>query len=97
MGDYECESNNENEVEYRDENVNDLSQNSSENEEVFIDAQAENRSADVIAQNKIRCVSTRERRKPELYGNPNTNCIHVNYSKRDCTYYVQECNILEGL
>ncbi len=67
-----------NEVVYRDENLSNLSQNSTE-DEVFTDAQAENRPADVNAQNEIRRVPTHEKRKPEHYGDPITNCIYVNY------------------
>ena len=63
---------------YRNENSNDLSQNSVEDEDVFTDAQAGNRSANVNAQNKNRRVSTREKRKPERYGDSVTNCIYVN-------------------
>ncbi len=67
-----------NEDVYRDKNLRKLSQNSSE-DEVFTDARAENRLADVNAQNKIRRVSTRDRKKPERYGDLITNCVYVNY------------------
>ncbi len=50
---------------YRDKNLNNVSENYTDDEEVFTNAQAENRAADVSAQNKARRVSTREKKRPE--------------------------------
>jgi len=58
----ESENDYHNEVVYRNENVNNLSQNSVDDEEVFTNAQAEDRAADVSAQNKTRRASTREKK-----------------------------------
>ncbi len=91
----ESENDYRNEVVYRNENVNNLSQNSVDDEEVFTNAQAEDRAADVSAQNKTRRASTREKKKPQRYGDPITNCIYVNVlsaNRKDC-FKVDDCNL----